>query len=167
MLQTYPQLIGYDPEVFEWFRQQCVPFNGIISGLCPPDTLLPNFREHLCGYDLNLTYPQDGHFPDIQLVYPNNTGRSAVVYAKKSASLYSKKALFREGMSRYGKRSLATRDRPNHVRKELAKRDLVGRANGTIDPWYGCFIYDEMIDYALNYTYPWGESSDALCVLNS
>ncbi|KAI0718832.1 alpha/beta-hydrolase [Fomitopsis betulina] len=133
VLQTYPQLIGYDPEVFEWFRQQ----------------------EHLCGYDLNLTYPQDGHFPDIQLVYPNSTSRSDLVYAKKSASLSSKKALFREGMSRYGTRSLVARDRPNHARRELAKRDLVGRANGTIDPWYGCFIYDEMIDYALNYTYPW------------
>ena len=121
-----------------------------------PDTL-PIYREHLCGYDLNLTYPQDGYFPDLQLVYPDSINRSEVVYAKKSASLYSKKALFREGISRYGKRSLATRDRPNHVRRELAKRDLVGRANGTIDPWYGCFIYDEMIDYALNYTYPWGE----------
>lgn len=64
-------------------------------------------------------------------------------------------------MSRYGTRSLVARDRPNHARRELAKRDLVGRANGTIDPWYGCFIYDEMIDYALNYTYPWSESGDA------
>ena len=42
----------------------------------------------------------------------------------------------------------------------LDKRDLSGRANGTIDPWYGCFIYDEMIDYALNYTYPWGRFSE-------
>ncbi|KAH9832569.1 alpha beta-hydrolase [Rhodofomes roseus] len=133
VLQTYPQLIGYDPEVFQWFREQ----------------------EHLCGYDLNLTYPQDGNFPDIQLVYPNDTGRDELVYAKKSASLYSKKELLNEGMRRYGKESLQARDRPNRVRRELAKRDLVGRANGTIDPWYGCFIYDEMIDYALNYTYPW------------
>ena len=82
------------------------------------------------------------------------------MYAKKSASLYSKKALLQEGVARYGQDSLATRDRPNHVRRELAKRDLIGRANGTIDPWYGCFIYDEMIDYALNYTYPWGRFSE-------
>ncbi|KZT67351.1 alpha/beta-hydrolase [Daedalea quercina L-15889] len=133
VLQTYPQLIGYDPEVFEWFRQQ----------------------EHLCGYDLNLTYPQDGNFPDIQLVYPNNTARSEVVYAKRSTSIFSKRELFKEGMRRYGKNSFTARDRPNRVRRELAKRDLIGRANGTIDPWYGCFIYDEMIDYAMNYTYPW------------
>ena len=36
-----------------------------------------------------------------------------------------------------------------------AKRDLSLRANGTIDPWYGCFIYDEMIDYAFNFSKPW------------
>ena len=38
------------------------------------------------------------------------------------------------------------------------KRDLSGRANGTIDPWYQCDIYDEMIDYALNFSLPWSAS---------
>ena len=41
--------------------------------------------------------------------------------------------------------------------KQAAKRDLSLRANGTIDPWYGCFLFDEMVDYALNYTWPWSE----------
>ena len=35
------------------------------------------------------------------------------------------------------------------------KRDLSGRANGTIDPWYGCFINFELEDYALNFSVPW------------
>ncbi|KAJ7453029.1 Alpha/Beta hydrolase protein [Mycena galericulata] len=35
------------------------------------------------------------------------------------------------------------------------KRDLAGRPNGTLDPWYGCFIWDEMYDYALNFSFPW------------
>ena len=35
------------------------------------------------------------------------------------------------------------------------KRDLAGRANGTINPWYQCDVYDEMLDYALNFTFPW------------
>ena len=39
----------------------------------------------------------------------------------------------------------------------LARRDLSMRANGTIDTWYGCLIYDEMIDYALNFSAPWSE----------
>jgi carboxypeptidase D len=28
------------------------------------------------------------------------------------------------------------------------------RANGTIDPFYGCLL-DELIDYAVNFTFPW------------
>ena len=40
----------------------------------------------------------------------------------------------------------------------LARRDLSMRANGTIDTWYGCLIYDEMIDYALNFSAPWSAS---------
>ena len=106
-----------------------------------------------------MTYPQDSNFPDIQLLYPNSTARSEVVYAKRGASIFSKRELFEEGMRRYGKDSLVARSRPSRIRREVAKRDLAGRANGTIDPWYGCFIYDEMIDYAMNYTYPWSEYS--------
>lgn len=48
-------------------------------------------------------------------------------------------------------------------RGAVAKRDLSLRSNGTIDTWYGCFIYDEMVEYALNYTFPWSESSTACC----
>ncbi|KZT07258.1 alpha/beta-hydrolase [Laetiporus sulphureus 93-53] len=134
-IQTYPQLIGYDPEVFEWFREQ----------------------EHLCGYDLNFTYPQDGHFSDLQLIYPTDPGRAAEVYLnmKSRKSITSKRELMIEGRRRYGKSSILARDRANNVRREIAKRDLIGRANGTIDPWYGCFLYDAMIEYALNFTYPW------------
>lgn len=39
--------------------------------------------------------------------------------------------------------------------REAWKRSLAGRANGTIDPWYGCDLYDEMVDYAVNFTFPW------------
>ena len=37
------------------------------------------------------------------------------------------------------------------------KRDLSGRANGTIDEWYECYLYDEMMDYAINFTFPWSK----------
>ncbi|OSX59957.1 hypothetical protein POSPLADRAFT_1048408 [Postia placenta MAD-698-R-SB12] len=129
VIQTYPQLIGYDPEVFQWFVEQ----------------------THLCGYDLNLTYPQDGHLPDLQLVYPTAPGRASQVYfasKQKSKAMVSKRELLQEGRRHYGDES----------RREIMKRDLAGRANGTIDPWYGCFLYDAMIEYALNFTYPWSES---------
>ncbi|PCH36382.1 alpha/beta-hydrolase [Wolfiporia cocos MD-104 SS10] len=141
VIQTYPQLIGYDPEVFEWFREQ----------------------EHLCGYDLNLTYPQDGHFPDLQLIYPTDAGRADEVYMAKSKrnALMSKRDLISEGRKRFGENSMHSRGgmsrmrRDSSVSKAIVKRDLAGRANGTIDPWYGCFLFDAMVEYALNFTYPW------------
>ncbi|KAI9066342.1 alpha/beta-hydrolase [Trametes sanguinea] len=50
VIETYPALIGYDQDVFNYFREQ----------------------EHLCGFDLNLTYPQNGHFPTLNLDYAVN-----------------------------------------------------------------------------------------------
>jgi hypothetical protein len=38
------------------------------------------------------------------------------------------------------------------------KRDLTGRANGTIDTWYGCYLLNELADYATNFSYPWSTS---------
>lgn len=43
------------------------------------------------------------------------------------------------------------------MRRMVQKRDLTGRANGTLDSWYGCFLWEEMYDYAVNYTFPWSE----------
>ena len=42
------------------------------------------------------------------------------------------------------------------------KRDLTNRANGTLDPWYGCDLFGEMWDYAFNFTYPSGWSMHQL-----
>lgn len=39
------------------------------------------------------------------------------------------------------------------------KRDLSARANGTIDPWYGCDLLDFVVDYAHNFTYPWSNNT--------
>ena len=50
---------------------------------------------------------------------------------------------------------------PIHERREekrqMWKRSLAGRANGTIDPFYGCDVFDEMTDYAVNFSFPWCE----------
>ena len=42
-------------------------------------------------------------------------------------------------------------------RRQEWKRDLSGRANGTIDPFYGCFLLEEVMDYAQNFSFPWSE----------
>ncbi|OBZ74243.1 Serine carboxypeptidase-like 21 [Grifola frondosa] len=130
-IQTYPQLIGYDPAVYEYFVEQ----------------------EHLCGYDLNLTYPQNGHFPTLQYVYPDDPNRQ--VYFKDRKALTTKSSLIEEAQLRQTIPRLHSRDLPGPHRRQQGKRDLTGRANGTIDPWYGCFLYDTMVEYALNFTYPW------------
>lgn len=71
-------------------------------------------------------------------------------------------------------KGLQRRDR--ELAREMWKRDLSGRTNGTIDTWvcccheslgievtqwfrpqYGCFQWDMLMDYAVNFTYPWSK----------
>ncbi|KAI0773275.1 alpha/beta-hydrolase [Trametes elegans] len=126
MLETYPQLIGYDQKAYEYFREQ----------------------EHLCGYDLNLTYPQNGRFPTLHLVKPTS----------RSASSLSRRSRARKVIQQ-AKR--AASEPGSGVDRRLERRDLRHRANGTIDPWYGCFLNQEMIDYATNFSLPWSTAHDS------
>ncbi|OAX36451.1 alpha/beta-hydrolase [Rhizopogon vinicolor AM-OR11-026] len=139
VLETYPQIIGYDTDVFEYFREQ----------------------EKLCGYDLTLEYPQNGHFPTLNYasgVIPSSGTSASGRYRARQGR--SSKGLFLAEMEQKHNAHLAKRSTSlaSHERVRAAdawKRDLAGRANGTIDPWYGCDVYDEMVDYAINFTFPW------------
>ncbi|KAI0730653.1 alpha/beta-hydrolase [Earliella scabrosa] len=128
VIETYPQLIGYDPDVYEFFREQ----------------------EHLCGYDLNLTYPQrGGHFPTLRTVDPSDPLRDEFEAFKSS-----KREFFRKTLSSFAFAAPANTKRAEEG--ALARGGVLSmRANGTLDPWYGCFIYDEMIDFAVNFSAPW------------
>ena len=56
------------------------------------------------------------------------------------------------------KRSIEPKDKREMQREKRQrswKRDLSLRANGTIDPWYGCNLLDELVEYAVNFTFPW------------
>ncbi|KAJ7263016.1 alpha/beta-hydrolase [Mycena rebaudengoi] len=128
-IQTYPQLINFDPDVFNYFK-----------------TL-----EHLCGLDINLTYPQNGPLP---------TPKDSSFGYKGRPPLRNAPKLFKSLIAQGGhiskpptlpKRELALREE----RRQAWKRDLSNRPNGTLDPWYGCFLFAEMTDYALNYSFPW------------
>ncbi|KAI0773295.1 alpha/beta-hydrolase [Trametes elegans] len=130
VLETYPQLIAYDPEVFECFREQ----------------------EHLCRYDLNLTYPQNGHFPSLNLVLPADTARNG--WADDGESRARMTLLRRDSANSAAKQARSV----GHARP--AKRDLSLRTNRTIDPWYGCYMFDELVEYVLNYTVPWSINGD-------
>ncbi|OJT09780.1 Vitellogenic carboxypeptidase [Trametes pubescens] len=137
-IETYPQLIGYDPAVFEFFREQ----------------------THLCGYDLNLTYPQNGHFPTLTFVEPSNNEEPFRALSRFNSRTRHETRLRARSVLRNAKRSARIEQRDSVAAAAAKKRDLSGRANGTIDPWYGCDIYDEMIDYAVNFSAPWNVAHD-------
>ena len=110
----------------------------------------------MCGYDLNLTYPQNGHFPTLDPPFPNFDGVS-----KSRASVY-KKALIKQALvADTQKRSAGIFERAvdetRLAKRDAWKRDLAGRANGTIDPFYKCDLLDEMYDYAVNFSLPWSK----------
>ena len=50
---------------------------------------------------------------------------------------------------------LAKRLERNPPKRGLSSRDLTGRPNGTIDPFYGCDLLGEAALYALNFSIPW------------
>ncbi|KAJ7655810.1 alpha/beta-hydrolase [Mycena polygramma] len=128
---TYPQLIGYDADVFNYFKTQ----------------------EHLCGYDLNFTYPQNGHFPTLK---DPSFGYTGPLDAAKKASKLSLKTLAQQNGRLFKTASTGFHaDKRELARRAQWKRSLAGLPNGTLNPSYGCFIYDELLDYAQNFSFPW------------
>ncbi|EIW53480.1 alpha/beta-hydrolase [Trametes versicolor FP-101664 SS1] len=132
IIETYPAIIGYDQDVFNYFKEQ----------------------HHLCGFDLNLTYPQVGTFPTLNLTSGLRASLGAAGTSSRAAA--SLKAAFARELAARQRTSRDSLDVSERLQKRSEwKRDLSGRANGTLDPWYGCDVFDEMRDYALNFTFPW------------
>ncbi|KAG5715584.1 Vitellogenic carboxypeptidase [Termitomyces sp. T112] len=134
VIQTHPQLIGYDQDVYKYFEEQA----------------------KLCHYDVNLTYPQNGVIPPVPLNLP--TQRDVPFLLKSSAY---RKNLMAELKKRYAlkKRKLSRREQERS--RAAWKRDFLSdRPSGIIDPWYGCLQLDMFIDYAINYTFPWSLSKN-------
>lgn len=126
----------------------------------PPDHLIT--RDHLCGFDLNLTYPQNGHFPTLNPPMPR--GGAAASHKRKQ-----KEAIFRQALQADIQDGIAMRKREisedRLAKRDQWKRDLSGRANGAIDPFYKCDLFDEMVDYALNFSLPWS-GFDFVCLMS-
>ncbi|PSR72472.1 hypothetical protein PHLCEN_2v11686 [Hermanssonia centrifuga] len=144
VIETYPQLIGYDTEVYEYFKAQ----------------------SHVCGFDLNLTYPQDGHFPSLTF----EDSRLAPVRKSSSSERTKKQTLVKRALevdSHMVKRNLKARSLDAGAeriqKRDQWKREFVDQANETavLDPYYGCDLYDELMDYALNFSLPWNNVTRA------
>ncbi|KAL5537214.1 hypothetical protein ACEPAF_1037 [Sanghuangporus sanghuang] len=157
VIETYPQLIGYDPEVYEYFREQA----------------------HLCGYDFNLTYPQTSKFPPVGPTQQSTEQARALQLASRPPALIRKNLLaIARGVENPETGLVKRQAPPTHQeveererrrrewikgkRSEKRKRDLTGRANGTIDPFYGCSLSSEVEDYALNFSMPWNLSQESV-----
>lgn len=153
VLETYPQIVGYDIDVLEYFREQCVEKKMQCSG-----SIDLSFRASLCGYDLTLQYPQPEPFPTLTFV-PGNKPVPSAAYSGKYGTKFTKRELMVEAQNRFAaklaKRDVALSKRERIRAREAWKCGLADRANGTIDYWYGCDLYDEMLDYAINFTFPW------------
>lgn len=61
-METYPQLINYDPKEYEYIKAQCVfRSTSFKSSELPPNAHITHvYRNHYCGYEYNFTYPQTG-----------------------------------------------------------------------------------------------------------
>ncbi len=123
----------------------------------------PLKRSHVCGFDLNLTYPQNGHFPSLTF----EDSRSAPVRKSSSSERTKKQTLVKRALevdSHMAKRNLKARSLDAGAeriqKRDQWKRDFVDQANETavLDPYYGCDLYDELMDYALNFSLPWSKS---------
>jgi len=89
------------------------------------------FRSKLCHFDVNLTYPQNGIIPDVHFAQPAQREIPFTLMKSKRTFFQQLKLRATEESKSLAKRDLQERD----VAKQNWKRDLSGRANGTVDPW--------------------------------
>jgi carboxypeptidase D len=171
VLETYPQIIGYDPDVLDYFRDQA----------------------HLCKLDLNLSYPQQGgHLPSVHIKLGgfgrqsigNSTapppgqgdgfsvddafGVSRRSFGQQVADAYkllpapAKRAHVREEARLRWKRQNIGFDGATSITARKDNKTGTGAGKGAysgkkghINSWYGCDLYHEMMYFAINYTAPW------------
>lgn len=126
-----------------------------ILGVSEVQSVVENIRRsHLCGFDLNLTYPQDGNFQTLDSPVPFDDSSRAQRTLKK---VILNNAFFAAHTS--SERSVSLE--PASPRYVEWKRDTSSSA-GTINPFYQCDLLDEIIDYAFNFSLPWSKSHHAL-----
>lgn len=116
-------------------------------------------RSHLCNLDINLTYPQTGGpFPPVQIPAGARTAGSSTASTKRAYR--GRRSLTRELAAdlRAAARDAQRGSVPLAKRQSgLAQWKQGHSADSTVvDPWYGCDVWDEMIDFAMNFTFPWG-----------
>lgn len=128
ILDTFPQLINFDPRVYDYFAEQFT----------------------LCGFNLTFSYPETrGHFPPFEFK-GNGNGRLRVKQVSNKLKELVLLLADTEG------------DGYDHAKLALERRQgqmyPVPTLTGKIDRWYGCWLVEEVLDFAHNYTIPWRAS---------
>jgi carboxypeptidase D len=136
-LETWPQLIGFDPVVADYFKSQLSHNRRAVS------RKLTLCRAHLCGFDINLTYPQEGTIPGLGIDIFTGLPKGSRGVSTRSLKSRHNKSVLRAALLRYdslfqSSKGVSRRD-DLFKKNTLTSRSLAGRANGTIDPWYDCF----------------------------
>lgn len=133
VVQTYPQLLNYNATALNFYIQQCVPV--FVAAETRTNS---SSRSSLCGYNIDLTYPQSGgHFPPLEDRPPTAPGRMLEnLFAAKPA----KQALLNTERLTWGQRKRALsmpRSRALHAGADV---------DDTVDPWYGCLFNRTPVD---------------------
>ncbi|KAI0266542.1 alpha/beta-hydrolase [Gloeopeniophorella convolvens] len=126
--ESFPQLIKFEQSTFAAFQSK---YGSLILFVIAA-WLRVSHRSHLCGYDVNLTYPQQSVLPSIQ-----SADRISPVWKSVAARETTDGLLQRRRYS-----PLTTK------RQSLSLSDA-------LDPNYGCSLFDELVDYAGNFSFPW------------
>ena len=119
---------------------------------------------HLCGYDLNLTYPQaSGKFPTLNSPDPSDPASPLVgADGNRSSYLTAVTNKYKRDILKFTRRSVPDtgyfkRSAEEKAKKMAWKRRATLQSDGTVNPWYGCFLSIELYEYMLNYTKPWSK----------
>ncbi|KZV96767.1 alpha/beta-hydrolase [Exidia glandulosa HHB12029] len=132
VVQTYPQLLNYNATALDFYLQQ----------------------SSLCGYDIELTYPQTGgHFAPLQEHQPTAKGRMLENFATTGPPGHF---LHRQHLT-WGQRKRSLTPLPQD-RPRLLQPNAVPA--GEIDAWYGCFLFDSVTDFAVNFSFPYAGGFD-------
>ena len=133
ILDTFPQLINFDTKVYDYFAEQFM----------------------LCGFNLTFSYPEThGRFPPL-MFKGNGNGRLRVDQASKKLKELVLLLADTERQG-YDHRKFA-------LEKRLGEKYPVPSLTGKINRWYGCWLVEEVLDFAHNYTIPWRASILLFC----
>ncbi|KAJ7737771.1 alpha/beta-hydrolase [Mycena maculata] len=133
VIETYPQLINYDTQMYDYLREQ----------------------NHLCKFDLNLTYPQTGGKLPYTRIKKGELGHRLPQPPRRRDLGSAAHPARRDTTTKASKTSAAGSGATPPP--ELPLPPFNTTLTGKINAFFGCDLRDTAMLYALNFTYPWDQ----------